>query len=171
VERIWAPWRTVYVGGKQGEGCIFCEKIQSDQSQDEMNYLLLRTDQAFALLNLYPYSNGHVMVAPARHVGDIAELTENEFLQMGRVTKYMVELLKRIFNPDGFNLGANLGRVAGAGIPGHIHVHIVPRWNGDTNFMSVIGNVRVISEALDTTYKKIKEAMKVISPAPAQRYD
>jgi len=162
VERIWAPWRTVYVGGKQQESCIFCEKLNSEQSQDEKNYLLLRSDQVFALLNLYPYSNGHVMVAPAKHVGDLAGLSENEFLQIGRVTKYMVELLKRAFNPDGFNIGANLGRVAGAGIPGHIHIHIVPRWNGDTNFMSVVGDVRVISEALDTTYKKLRDAMEVI---------
>ena len=161
MERIWAPWRTVYVGGKH-EGCIFCEKVQSDQSQDEKNYLLLRSDQAFALLNLYPYSNGHIMVAPVRHVGDLAGLTDNEFLQIGRLTKYMIELLKRIYNPDGFNLGANLGKVAGAGIPGHIHIHIVPRWNGDTNFMAVTGDVRVISEALDTTYNKLKEAMEVI---------
>ncbi|HAG11157.1 MAG TPA: HIT family hydrolase [Desulfotomaculum sp.] len=162
MERIWAPWRTVYVGGKQNEGCIFCEKIQSDHSHDEKNYLLLRSDQVFTLLNLYPYSNGHIMVAPVKHVGDIAGLTENEFLQIGKVTKYMAGLLKEVFKPDGFNIGANLGKVAGAGIPGHIHVHIVPRWNGDTNFMSVVGDVRVISEALDTTYKKLRAAMEVI---------
>lgn len=162
MERIWAPWRTVYVGGKHDGGCIFCEKIQAGQSRDEKNYLLLRSDQVFALLNLYPYSNGHVMVAPLKHVGDLSGLTENEFLQISNVTKYMVELLKKVFNPDGFNLGVNLGKAAGAGVPGHIHIHIVPRWNGDTNFMSVAGDVRVISEALDATYRKLKEAMEII---------
>ena len=157
MERIWAPWRTVYVGKDHGSGCIFCEKLQS--AEDEANYLLWRGEKVFVLLNLYPYNNGHLLVAPKRHVGDLTELDAEELLEIGRTTQQMIRLLRAAFHPDGFNVGVNLGTIAGAGIPGHCHVHIVPRWGGDTNFMPVLGDVRVISEGLDMTYRKLKEAM------------
>jgi ATP adenylyltransferase len=163
LERLWAPWRTVYIGKEQGgSACIFCDKLQSDQ--DEANYVLFRGEAVFALLNLYPYTNGHLMVAPVRHVGEIEQLTGEEMLALGETTRQMVSLLKAAFNPHGFNIGANLGNVAGAGVPGHLHFHIVPRWAGDTNFMPVLGDVRVISEGLDHTYRKLKEAIKNHAP-------
>jgi ATP adenylyltransferase len=157
MDRLWAPWRTVYIGKDHGNTCIFCDKLQS--AQDQENYLLHRGDKVFVILNLYPYNNGHLLVAPKRHVGELAELTGEEMFEIGETTKQMVNLLKKAFNPDGFNIGVNLGTIAGAGVPGHFHVHIVPRWAGDTNFMPVLGDVRVISEALDVTYSKLREVM------------
>ncbi|MFZ5591489.1 MAG: HIT family protein [Bacillota bacterium] len=157
MERIWAPWRTVYIGKDHGDICIFCDKLQSDK--DVENYVLYRGERVFVLLNLYPYNNGHLLIAPKRHVGDVTDLTPEELLELGLTTQKMTALLRRAFNPDGFNIGVNLGRIAGAGVPGHFHIHIVPRWGGDTNFMPVLGDVRVISEALDLTYQKLKEAM------------
>ncbi|HHW43223.1 HIT domain-containing protein [Desulfofundulus thermobenzoicus] len=157
MERLWAPWRTEYIGKDKGEGCIFCEKLAS--TEDEANYLLLRGEKTFVILNLYPYNNGHLLIAPKRHVGELLDLSEEELLELGQMTRRMVSLLRSAFNPDGFNIGVNLGKVAGAGIPGHFHIHVVPRWNGDNNFMPVLGDVRVISEGLDTTYRKLKEAL------------
>jgi len=157
VQQIWAPWRTVYIGSQiHDTQCIFCEKLNSNQ--DDINYVLLRAEKVFVLLNLYPYNNGHLLIAPNRHVGELDELAEQEILELGLVAKKMVNLLKT-FNPEGFNIGANLGRIAGAGVPGHFHIHVVPRWGGDTNFMPVFGDVKVISESLDTTYSKLKDAM------------
>ncbi|MBO8137236.1 MAG: HIT domain-containing protein [Desulfotomaculum sp.] len=158
MERIWAPWRTVYIGKDRGSECIFCEKLNS--TADEENYVLLRGEKTFVILNLYPYNNGHLLVAPKRHVGDITELDNEESLELFQMTQKMVAVLRKAFNPDGFNAGVNLGKIAGAGIPGHFHIHIVPRWGGDTNFMPVIGDVRVISEGLDLTYKKLKAALE-----------
>lgn len=158
MERLWAPWRAVYIGKSHGEACIFCEKLNS--AGDEANYLLWRGERVFVLLNLYPYNNGHLLVAPKRHVGDIADLTAEEILELGETTRQMTGLLRKAFRPDGFNIGVNLGTIAGAGVPGHFHVHIVPRWAGDTNFMPVLGDVRVISEALEETYRKLKAALE-----------
>jgi len=110
------------------------------------------------MMNLYPYNNGHLLIAPKRHVGKIEEINEAEMTELFKMTQKMIKVL-RAFKPEGFNVGANLGRVAGAGVPGHFHIHIVPRWNGDTNFMPVIGETKVISESLEETYKKIKESL------------
>ncbi len=156
MKQIWAPWRTVYIGGDHGEECFFCEKIKS--VQDEANLVLLRGDRTFVLMNLYPYNNGHLLIAPKRHVGDIEDLTEEEMMELFKMTRKMVKVL-RAFNPEGFNVGVNIGKVAGAGVPGHLHIHVVPRWNGDTNFMPVLGDVKVISESLEETYKKLKESL------------
>ncbi|MBF7081756.1 HIT domain-containing protein [Desulfallas sp. Bu1-1] len=160
MERLWAPWRSVYIGKDHGSGCIFCEKLNAAGEKDRENYVLFRGEKAFVILNIYPYNNGHLLVAPARHVGDIEELDPVEMQELFSTTRLMVKLLRRAFNPDGFNVGVNLGKIAGAGIPGHFHIHIVPRWGGDTNFMPVLGDVRVISEALDMTYAKLKEALE-----------
>lgn len=157
MERIWAPWRTEYIGKDHGSVCIFCDKLQSDR--DRENYVLYRGDKVFVMLNLYPYNNGHLLIAPQRHVGDLTDLDKDEVLELGQVTQKMTGLLRNAFNPEGFNVGVNLGKIAGAGVPGHFHIHIVPRWGGDTNFMPVIGDVRVISEGLDLTYRKLAEAM------------
>ncbi|HAL65229.1 MAG TPA: HIT family hydrolase [Bacteroidales bacterium] len=156
MEQIWAPWRAVYIGGDHGDGCIFCEKSESEQ--DERNLVLLRGGLTFVMMNLYPYNNGHLLIAPKRHVGKIEEINEAEMTELFKMTQKMIKVL-RAFKPEGFNVGANLGRVAGAGVPGHFHIHIVPRWNGDTNFMPVIGETKVISESLEETYKKIKESL------------
>jgi len=159
MEQIWAPWRTVYIGGPHDGNCIFCEKLESDQ--DDANYLLMRGDKIFVIMNLYPYNNGHLLIAPKRHVGEMEDLTDEEMLELFKVTQKMVKVL-RAFNPEGFNVGINLGRIAGAGVPGHLHIHVVPRWGGDTNFMPVFGDVRVISESLDVTFQKLKESMAKI---------
>ena len=159
MERLWAPWRSVYVGKKCETGCIFCEKLVAGQDKDRENHVLYRGDRVFVILNIYPYSNGHLLVAPNRHAGDIEELDEAEMQELFAVTRKMVGVHRRAFSPHGFNVGVNLGVVAGAGIPGHFHIHIVPRWEGDNNFMPVLGEVRVISQALDHTYDKLKEAM------------
>lgn len=162
MEQIWAPWRTAYIGKDHGGMCIFCEKLES--GQDRENLVLTRGDKTFVIMNLYPYNNGHLLIAPKRHVGEIEELTEEELLELFKVTQKMVRVL-RAFNPEGFNVGINIGRIAGAGVPGHFHIHVVPRWGGDTNFMPVFGDVRVISESLEVTYQKLLESMKKLDAA------
>ncbi|GAB6158139.1 HIT domain-containing protein [Desulfotomaculum varum] len=157
MENLWAPWRSIYIG-KPPAGCIFCEKLASREDQE--NLVVYRGDKTFVIMNLYPYNNGHLLVAPKRHVADITELTDEELLELNKMTQFMVQALRQAFgNPHGFNIGINLGKVAGAGIPGHLHVHIVPRWEGDANFMAVVGDTRVISEGLQRTYEKITRAI------------
>ncbi|WP_347490320.1 HIT family protein [Desulfoscipio sp. XC116] len=160
MDRLWAPWRGVYIGKEHDAECIFCEKLNAGVDKDRENYVLYRGDKVFVILNIYPYNNGHLLVAPKRHVGDIEALTVDEMQELFTVTQRMVGMQRGAFNPDGFNVGINLGKIAGAGIPGHLHIHIVPRWGGDTNFMPVLGDVRVISEALETTYTKLKQALE-----------
>lgn len=138
-------------------GCIFC--VKPAQQRDDENLLLLRGERCFIMLNAFPYSNGHLMVSPYRHTADLDDLEDAELLELMTLTRRGINVLKRACRPDGFNVGINLGRVAGAGIADHIHVHIVPRWNGDTNFMAVIGDTRVIPEALEAAYRRLKECM------------
>ncbi|MEW6727403.1 MAG: HIT domain-containing protein [Bacillota bacterium] len=160
MDRLWAPWRSKYVTSaiEPDPECIFCQKFKD--SRDQQNYVLARTERCFVLLNLYPYNNGHLLIAPQRHVGEMDDLSGEELQELFEVTRWMARLLRRAMKPDGFNIGINVGRVAGAGIPGHFHIHIVPRWNGDVNFMPVFGDVKVISESLDDSYCKLKEAMR-----------
>ncbi|NPV73862.1 MAG: HIT domain-containing protein [Pelotomaculum sp.] len=160
MKQIWAPWRSVYIGGNHGGKCFFCEKLESDRDED--NLVLLRGNSAFVIMNLYPYNNGHLLIAPNRHTGEIEDLTGEEMMEIFKMTQKMIKAL-RSFNPEGFNVGANVGRVAGAGVPGHFHVHVVPRWSGDTNFMPVLGDVKVVSESLEITYKKLKEALEKLA--------
>ncbi|MSS73526.1 MAG: HIT domain-containing protein [Candidatus Latescibacteria bacterium] len=160
MERLWAPWRMRYVtGAAKSDGCIFCEKWKSDA--DDENLILFRGEECFAILNLFPYNNGHLMIVPIRHVADVTDLTASEQAEMFRLMGRMVGVLRATMSPQGFNIGINLGRAAGAGIADHLHLHVVPRWNGDTNFMPVLGDTRVISEALEETYQKLKA---VLSP-------
>jgi ATP adenylyltransferase len=156
MEQIWAPWRMIYIGGDRDDGCVFCDKAAS--AEDEQNLVLLRGEKTLVMMNLYPYNNGHLLVMPKRHVGEMEDLTEEEMMELFQMTRKMVKVLG-YFKPQGFNVGINIGRAAGAGIPGHFHIHIVPRWIGDTNFMPVFGDVRVISESLDVTYKKLKQSL------------
>lgn len=156
MEQIWAPWRMAYIGGDRGDGCVFCDKAAS--AEDEQNLVLLRGEKTFVIMNLYPYNNGHLLVIPKRHVGEMEDLNEEEMMELFQMTRKMVKVLG-YFKPQGFNIGINIGSAAGAGIPGHFHIHIVPRWIGDTNFMPVFGDVRVISESLEGTYKKLKQSL------------
>ncbi|MBI4341092.1 MAG: HIT domain-containing protein [Candidatus Omnitrophica bacterium] len=149
--RLWAPWRSRYLKHPARRGCIFCRAARSRQRR--RHHVVLRQPQVFALLNRYPYNNGHVMIAPRRHVSDLLELTTAEWAAILSVTQQLMRRLQRTLHPHGFNIGLNLGRVAGAGIPGHLHLHLVPRWQGDTNFMPVIGATKVVSQSLDELYR------------------
>ncbi|MBI4550709.1 MAG: HIT domain-containing protein [Candidatus Latescibacteria bacterium] len=156
MNHLWAPWRAEYIaGGTKEAGCIFCTKPQQDN--DAETYILHRGTVCFVIMNLYPYNNGHLMIVPYRHVADVDMLTAEESAGMMSVLQTWLRVLKQAMAPHGFNVGMNLGRVAGAGIEEHLHIHVVPRWNGDTNFMPVVGETKVISEGLDQTYRKLKE--------------
>jgi ATP adenylyltransferase len=160
MKRIWAPWRMKYISGqsqKEEPGCIFC--LKPKQKKDQSNYLLHRGKRSFVMMNLFPYTNGHLMIAPYRHVGDFTKLTEGELLEMMKLSQLCQKAMEKTMRPEGFNLGFNLGRTAGAGIADHIHLHLVPRWNGDTNFMPVLSGVKIISEGLDETYAKLAGAL------------
>ncbi|HDI46892.1 MAG TPA: HIT domain-containing protein [Candidatus Methanomethylia archaeon] len=156
MRRLWAPWRMQYIeeAVKQAQGCIFCEKPR--QNKDEENYILLRGKHCYIMLNAFPYNNGHLMIAPYRHITQIEELTDEEAKELFQQLKLSLQALKKAMNPDGFNIGVNIGRPAGAGFD-HLHVHVVPRWNGDTNFMPILAETKVISEHLANTYKKLKQ--------------
>jgi ATP adenylyltransferase len=136
------------------EGCLFCEKLAL--GDDEKALILTRTEQAFAILNAYPYNPGHLMVAPTRHVGEFEDLKPDELAVIDELLQRSINALKESSTPDGFNVGMNLGRVAGAGVPGHLHWHVVPRWNGDTNFMPVVGQTKVLPELLAETYARLR---------------
>ena len=154
MKRIWAPWRIQYIQMEKPKECILCEKPK--QNNDALNYILHRGDKNFIILNSYPYNPGHLMVAPYRHVAGLEELTEEERHEHFEIVSQSIKVLRQAFNPGGFNIGMNLGKVAGAGIDDHFHTHIVPRWQGDTNFMPVLADVRVLPEALAETYQKLK---------------
>jgi ATP adenylyltransferase len=148
-ERLWAPWRLEYVGGARANtACIFCAP--------EPELVVHQGEGAFVLLNRFPYTSGHLMVVPNRHAGDLAELTEGEALEVHRLAVTAIAALTAEYRPDGHNLGWNLGRAAGAGIVDHVHLHVVPRWSGDTNFMPVLADVRVIPEALAETCVRLR---------------
>lgn len=156
---VWAPWRIEYISGEKEEGCIFCNKPK--EKQDRKNLILYRGSSGFIIMNRYPYSNGHLMAVPYRHTNTIFSLNEAERLDIMNLTIICTEMLS-ILNPEGFNIGMNLGRIAGAGIDDHLHFHVVPRWNGDTNFMPVIAETKVIPEYIDQTYLKLYNGLKKI---------
>ncbi|MBI1757345.1 MAG: HIT domain-containing protein [Fimbriimonas ginsengisoli] len=159
-ERLWAPWRMSYIEspGDGGEANIFVDLPAQDD--DRKNLILYRGRTAFVMLNRYPYTNGHLMVAPYRQVAEFAGLTDEEMLEIQRLLARSVEWIRRCYRPDGFNVGVNLGRAAGAGIPGHVHWHVVPRWSGDTNFMTTVGDVRVLPQDLCESYDRLREAAR-----------
>jgi len=157
MERLWAPWRIKYIKMEKPKGCIFCEKVKEER--DEENLILYRGENAFIIMNAFPYNNGHLMVAPYRHVPTLENLDDDELLEVFKLVNFSLKILRKVMKPDGFNIGVNIGRVAGAGIEEHVHVHVVPRWNGDTNFMPVIADTKVISEGLNETYKNLKTAI------------
>jgi ATP adenylyltransferase len=157
MEQIWAPWRIEYILQAEKGGCFLCQKPR--ESKDEANFILYRGESNFIILNSFPYNPGHLMVAPYRHIGQLDELTNGESKEHFDLVKLSIRLLAETTSPTGFNTGMNLGKVAGAGLDDHLHTHIVPRWQGDTNFMPVVSNTKVLPEALAATYKKLKEGL------------
>ena len=160
MKQIWAPWRKAYVTAKvRSKGCLFCRAKRAAQSQDQKNLVVHRSHRSFSILNLYPYNNGHVMVVPVRHVSGLEKLGSEERLDLLREVDLVLKLLRKVFHPEGFNLGLNLGRSGGAGVPGHVHLHMVPRWLGDTNFMPVLTGTKVISDSLKATHLALRRAL------------
>jgi ATP adenylyltransferase len=153
-ERLWAPWRLEYIRGPKAEECIFCRAIESEDDED--NYVVHRGELAFVMLNAYPYNNGHVMVAPYVHEPTIETLDDATTLEMMQLVKRSIAALREVYRPEGFNIGINQGGAAGAGIEEHVHQHVVPRWRGDTNFMPVIGDVRVLPQSLSDSWKQLR---------------
>ncbi len=160
MKRLWAPWRIEYILMEKPKECIFCKAIK--ENKDDENLILYRGKHSFIILNRFPYNSGHLMIVPYRHVKDIEDLNEEETTEMFILTQRSVKLLKTALNPDGFNIGINIGRVAGAGIESHIHIHIVPRWNGDTNFMPILSDTKVINQYLIETLEVLKKHIKII---------
>jgi ATP adenylyltransferase len=158
MEKLWSPWRTEYIdsfkNSNKKEGCIFCE-LEKEKVDDQKSLLIDKGALTFTVLNLYPYNNGHLMIVPYRHTSEFTSLNNEESIECMEKLQLALKALKSAFKPDGFNVGLNLGKVSGAGIHEHIHFHIVPRWNGDTNFMPVLGKAKVISQDLLITKKKI----------------
>ena len=155
MKNIWAPWRLDYILGPKDKNCIFCSKPR--ENEDKKNLILYRGKQNFVILNLFPYNNGHLMVVPYTHTSDIQGIGADDANEMMRLTKRCVALLKERFKPHGFNIGMNLESAAGAGIDEHIHMHVVPRWNGDTNFMPVLGETRVMPQHIQSTYDALAD--------------
>jgi len=152
---LWAPWRMEYIEKcDRPQTCIFCEK--PSQSGDADNLILYRAETAFVILNRFPYNNGHLMIVPFRHTAELEKLQERECSELFRLIVLSQKVLREVMKPHGFNIGMNVGRVAGAGIAEHLHFHVVPRWDGDTNFMPILGHAKVMSEALEQTYAKLK---------------
>lgn len=157
-ERLWAPWRFAFIEKESDGGCFFVELPR--QNDDRTNLILYRGASAFVILNAYPYTNGHMMIAPYRHTALLDDLTDDELLEINRLLVRCARWIERAYQPDGFNIGVNLGVAAGAGVPTHIHWHIVPRWTGDTNFMTTVGDVRVLPQDLLESYDRLRAAME-----------
>lgn len=153
---LWTPWRLPFILGGKSKDCIFCTKPA--ETQDTENYVLERGPHCFVMLNAYPYTNGHLLIAPYRHVPSPQDLTSEQMADMTRLLNVALDTLTACLKPQGFNVGMNLGAVAGAGIADHVHLHIVPRWQGDTNFMPVLDGVRMIPERLEDTYDRLRTA-------------
>ena len=156
-QRLWAPWRLEYIQGPKPEECIFCTQPKRDD--DAAAYILERGERCFTMLNAYPYNNGHVMVAAYEHVPSIEDLEEPTLLELMTLVQRSLAALREAYAPDGFNLGVNQGKIAGAGFDEHVHLHVVPRWSADTNFMPVIGSSRVLPESLDSSYEALAAAL------------
>ena len=156
MERIWAPWRLEYIqAADEQDGCVFC---RAAEASDEDGLVVHRGERTFVLLNKFPYASGHLMVAPYRHVGDFGELENDEALEIHRLASSGIGALAATYEPQGYNLGWNLGRVAGAGVVDHVHLHVVPRWAGDTNFMPVLADVKVLPEHIAETRRRLERA-------------
>jgi len=158
VKQLWAPWRLEYIKSARTEGCIFCTLPREGRDRD--NYILYQGRWAFAILNTFPYNSGHLMIVPFRHLAMPSALTDEEHLEIAHLSTAAMEAIRETYRPEGFNTGMNLGRAAGAGIDDHLHLHVVPRWIGDTNFMPVLGEVKVLPEDLGVTYDRLSAALR-----------
>ena len=157
VDRLWTPWRMAYIkGDERHASCIFCDFPSQETGNDEANLIVARGDHSFVILNKFPYNTGHVMVAPYRHTPEWETLSPEELAEIGSWSQRIIEALKVTMGPQGYNVGVNQGIPAGAGIADHVHLHVVPRWGGDTNFMTTVGDTKVLPEALETTYHRLK---------------
>ena len=154
---LWAPWRIKYVQGlDKSSDCFICHNLQNPQD-DSKNLVLWRTEKSVVILNRFPYNNGHLLIAPVRHIGELDKVSEEEMLEMFKVVRESQKALSLALKPHGFNVGMNLGRCSGAGLPGHLHIHVVPRWDGDTNFMHVCSDTDVISQSLTELFELLKQ--------------
>src|SRR5512136_202888 len=160
MKHLWSPWRLEYLAGAKTEGCVFC--TAADGTDDRQNLVLLRGEHAFLILNRFPYNNGHFMVVPYAHVPSLEDLDALALTGMMLLLNRGLAALRRSMQPDGFNVGINLGHCAGAGVADHVHIHAVPRWNGDTNFMPVVGDMRVVPETWLQTYDRLKAALDTL---------
>ena len=154
MDRLWAPWRMKYIHAKKVKGCVFCMGAKSKKK----DYVIIKSPYSISLLNIFPYNNGHMMVSPKRHISRISQLKDHEFADLFHTINRTTALLDKVLKPDGYNIGINISRTAGAGIVGHLHVHIVPRWNGDTNFMPALCGTKVISQSLKDLHKRLAHA-------------
>jgi ATP adenylyltransferase len=153
-ERLWAPWRMEYIESDKSGECIFCTALASDD--DAAKYVLHRGERCFVMLNAYPYTSGHVMVSPNEHAGSLEALDAETLFELMTLTQRSLAAIREAYGPEGFNLGVNQGKVAGAGVEDHVHMHVVPRWAGDTNFMPVVGGARVLPQSLEGSYEALK---------------
>jgi len=157
---IWAPWRAKFVLAEKEKGCIFCKRLKMKDSIK--NLIVYRGEKVFVILNKFPYNSGHTLIVPNRHVGQIEKLSTQEAAEFFQLTQKTVAIIKKVLKPESLNLGMNLGRISGAGVPGHVHMHVVPRWRGDTNFMPVVGKTNVISVPLEPIYKALRSEFSKI---------
>ena len=167
MEQLYTPWRKKYVtshNSKETEGCVFCASFNDEAERDRANYLIYRGKATFTVMNIYPYNTGHLMILPHEHISTLVEMSPAAQTEMMKLAGYFTHLLFNLMQPDGFNIGMNIGRAAGAGLESHLHLHLVPRWNGDSNFMAVTGQTRVLPETLEETYDRILTALKQNPP-------
>lgn len=165
MEVLWSPWRSKYIerfkdeDKHKDEVCFFCEAAESPDRDKEL-LVVARRDKCFAMLNKFPYNNGHALIAPYEHIGELKDIDAEVMLDMMNLVKETNEALEKMYSPHGFNVGINLGRAAGAGVPGHMHIHIVPRWNGDTSFTAVLSDIKVVSQSLEDTQELLTKYLK-----------
>lgn len=156
MDYLWTPWRYAYiVGADKKQCCVFCEKLKTKDDRSE--HIVHRAEHCFIILNTFPYTSGHVMIVPYAHLDELRKLPPEAAQEMMALTQRMEDILRQAYNPDGINLGMNVGKAAGAGVAGHIHMHVLPRWVADSNFMTTVGETRVLPEALDTTWERLKK--------------
>lgn len=161
IKQLWAPWRMDFItDSKKAEGCVFCTLVK--EKDDRKNLILYRSEKVFVILNKYPYNNGHLMIVPYTHTAELSSLSEKESSDLMEFGRIAVELLKKRYKPEGFNLGMNLGASAGAGIRDHLHLHVVPRWNGDTNFMPVVADTKSMPQHLDASFEALSTLFRNI---------
>lgn len=162
MQNLWSPWRSHYIESFKdnlSKDCFLCNGA-NDSKNDLENFVVFRKKHSFVILNKFPYNAGHILVCPINHIADITELSSEEYFELNEVLLDAVKIVKNIYSPHGYNLGLNIGAASGAGVPGHLHYHIVPRWQGDTNFMTSIGEVKVISQEIDRTYQSFKDEFR-----------